>query len=440
MAFMKFSKGKPLLSIPNGLGDGSAYFDGTTYAKLICQDLPTGSNPTSISAWFYQTSGTDLRTICGYGENSGSQQKFVMTRYPYVLSHVWGYDYAFENKAIEYNKWYHVVIVYENSIEKCYLNGELIGEREHSFNTYTSNFEFRIGTHNNDRYFIGNIKEVQVYNRALSADEVTQLYNKQEITSGRVLYVPLQYGKDDETMFTSKNFVYDYATLTTSSGFDEFGYPIRYDIASECGIKYSPMLVKDGLVFYAPLQKDIVPIIGNAPSLSGDATFGEVNGVKCLQCNGNTRIDYPQTDDLPTGNAPRTMSAWISSSYNRNNWDFACGFGGDDGYTMAYCFNGQRLRLYRQDMNISYTFIDDYPYDNTWVHCLTTFDGTTVKTYANGVLTFAFDVSYATSNRSVYLGYLGTQNAFNYYGNITSFRIYNRALTDSEIKALAREF
>ena len=202
------------------------------------------------------------------------------------------------------------------------------------------------------------------------------------------------------------------------------------------------IMPKEGLVFYAPLQKGIAPIIGNAPSLSGESVFGEINGIKCLQCNGNTRIDYPQTDDLPTGNAPRSMSAWISSTriYDRD-WDFACGFGDGDSDTMSYCFHATgKLCLYRRDMVSNYSFVSNYPNDNTWVHCLTTFDGTTLKMYANGVLIRSNNLSYATSNRSVYLGYLGTQNGFEYHGNITSFRIYNRALTEDEILLLSQEF
>lgn len=186
------------------------------------------------------------------------------------------------------------------------------------------------------------------------------------------------------------------------------------------------------------MQKDIAPIIGNTPSLSGNATFGEVNGIKCLQCNGNTKIDYPQTDDLPTGNTPRTMSAWVSANYNTGSWDFMCGFGDDDRQTMSYAFYGSTIRFYKGGLDVDMQ--NNYPFDNTWVHLLTTFDGSTFKAYTNGVLISSWNISFSTSNRSVYLGYLGTQNAYNYHGNITSFRIYNRVLTDKEIQQLANEF
>lgn len=453
MAFMKFSKSKPIYSVPNGIGDGSAYFDGSTSAKLICQDLPTGSNPTSISAWFYQTSGTDLRTICGYGENSSSQQKFVMTRYPYVLSHVWGYDYAFESKAIGYKKWYHVVIVYENAIEKCYVNGELIGQREHSFNTNTSNFEFRIGTHNDDRYFIGNIKDINVYNRALSADEVTQLYNKQEITSGRVLYVPLQYGKDDETMFTSKNFVYDYTLPTNSSGFDEFGYPIEYDIASEARITKVNVPTED-IILYMSLKKlqagpEIVDSDVFTISYEGTQTtesYQTVDDVPCIYLPSSTSIGLTTRGKREVRQA--TLSYWgkttsgqccitsSNSGYGNGSPEIWLGFASDHAYfgngdgTETLIWVGMPISeawhhiaaTWDMDTNIMHLYLDGELIgtreDSTWK---------SPNFNANDYFHFNLNNLYRASGH-------GTGNS--YYANV---KMYKRVLSDKEIQALARE-
>lgn len=446
--FYKFKKGKSLLSVPNGVGDGSAYFYDNKTVLANNLPLPYGSEPRTVSLWCRVT---DFNTsdsagdiwLFTYGADGVNKWYAIGLENKRLYLPIYG-GYHLTSYELSALQWYHIVFTFDgNETHNVYVNGTLVETFIlGNLNTTAKDDYICVGCNFRDSgYFHGNLKELNVYNRVLSADEVTALYNKQEIIDGRVLHIPLQYGKDNDSIFSSKSFVYDYSLIETSSGFNALGKPIGYRSASGAGIKYSPMLVKDGLVFYAPLQKDIAPIIGNAPSLTGNATFGEVNGIECLQCKGNTRIDYPQTADLPTGNAPRTMSAWLSTTNpNGNGWNFACGFGGDDSYTMAYCFYSRALRLYRQDMNDSYSFAKNYPNDNTWVHCLTTFDGTTVKTYANGVLTFYFNVSYATSNRSVYLGYLGTQNAFNYYGNITSFRIYNRALTENEIQILANEF
>ena len=197
----------PELYIPDGT---PAYFNGSeNYAALKRNDLPLGTTPTTMSAWFYQIGGESEQNICGYGTSGyTNRQRFVFVSSGYIRSQVWSNDHSYTNVAIEHNKWYHVVMVYENATEKCYLNGELIGERSCEFDIYSSDNSFLIGMHDGTRYFCGNITNVNLYNRALSADEITQLYNKKEITNGRVLSVPLVKGEDDESIFTTKNFIY----------------------------------------------------------------------------------------------------------------------------------------------------------------------------------------------------------------------------------------
>jgi hypothetical protein len=197
----------PKLYIPDGT---PAYFNGSeNYAALTRNDLPLGTTPTTMSAWFYQIGGESEQNICGYGPSGyTNRQRFIFVSSGHIRSQVWSNNYSYSNVTIEHNKWYHVVMVYENATEKCYLNGELIGERSCEFDIYSSDNSFLIGMHDGTRYFCGNITNVNVYNRALSAEEITQLYNKQEITNGRVLNVPLAKGKDDDSMFSVKSFIY----------------------------------------------------------------------------------------------------------------------------------------------------------------------------------------------------------------------------------------
>jgi hypothetical protein len=189
----------------------SACFNGSSSNARIesgLDVLPSGSTSGSISAWFYQKGGTDLRGIVGYGAFSApSQDRFIMTNFPYIYSCGYNDDYTYDSKSIEYNKWYHVVMVYENATEKCYLNGELIGQRD--FNFLTTPTRIDIGWHDNSRYFNGNIANILFYNRALTQAEVTKLYNQKAVKDGLVLQIPLQEGKDDESIFSSKSFVYD---------------------------------------------------------------------------------------------------------------------------------------------------------------------------------------------------------------------------------------
>jgi hypothetical protein len=253
--FYKFSKGKALLSVPNGIGDGSAYFDGSgVYAVLSAIDnLPYGSSPRTISILFYSKDYFNTPgTLFCYGKSTQNNLYGVgilMQSSNYCYVSTWGRSNTKDYKcSLSLGEWQHIVVTFDSDYqEKIYVNGQVVGSGTHS-NIDTIKDTSCIGAFPYDGYYgeeilQGNIKDLNVYNRALTQDEVTQLYNKGTVTDGLVLNVPLTYGKDDESLFSSKSFVYDYSILTTSSGFDDWGYPIRYDIASEAGISYGQIRI-----------------------------------------------------------------------------------------------------------------------------------------------------------------------------------------------------
>jgi len=83
------------------------------------------------------------------------------------------------------NKWLSTALVLDNGYVRAYINGSKVWD-----GTYIGCIgltDWRIGVH--DRYFNGTIDEVRIYNRALSDDEIKQLYyegltNKFNITIG----------------------------------------------------------------------------------------------------------------------------------------------------------------------------------------------------------------------------------------------------------------
>jgi len=76
------------------------------------------------------------------------------------------------------DEWRHVVLVYDNSDYKLYLDGAM--NKTYSVRTdlsdFSANYEFRIGYYN----FNGSLDEVMVYSRALSESEVLGIYNLQK--------------------------------------------------------------------------------------------------------------------------------------------------------------------------------------------------------------------------------------------------------------------
>ncbi|HOZ53095.1 MAG TPA: DUF2341 domain-containing protein [bacterium] len=74
--------------------------------------------------------------------------------------------------------WQFVVGTYDGATLKIYVNGQLSGQATWSGNLVTSNSDLRLGSRSsNDRYFNGNIDKTQIYNKALLAEEILDLYN-----------------------------------------------------------------------------------------------------------------------------------------------------------------------------------------------------------------------------------------------------------------------
>jgi hypothetical protein len=98
--------------------------------------------------------------------------------------------------------------------------------------------------------------------------------------------------------------------------------------------------------------------------------------------------------------------------------------------------NGYKLTLHLVDAGGNFTSADTGTLsENTWYHCVFTFDevARTLKTYLNGQSKNSANGNGArTLTRTTNIGY---KQDGNNYGNFSlkSFRIYNRALTDTEI-------
>ena len=77
---------------------------------------------------------------------------------------------------LQTNKWYHVVVAWDGSLMRSYINGalDLIDD---SSGTIGSGADIRLSISHKSRSFAGIIDEVRIYNRALSADEIRYHYN-----------------------------------------------------------------------------------------------------------------------------------------------------------------------------------------------------------------------------------------------------------------------
>ena len=81
--------------------------------------------------------------------------------------------------GLELNKWQHVALTYESSKRACfYCNGAQIGNWQISKDLPPNDNSLVIGydPYSDDEYFVGDMDDVRLFNRALSEKEIRELY------------------------------------------------------------------------------------------------------------------------------------------------------------------------------------------------------------------------------------------------------------------------
>jgi type II secretory pathway pseudopilin PulG len=89
-----------------------------------------------------------------------------------------GRRYMLSTTAPQQGIWYHVVATYDGSFMRLYVNGNLERSIAANGTIPSSTTPVNIGSRtSNDRYFTGTIDEVAIYDRALSATEISSRFN-----------------------------------------------------------------------------------------------------------------------------------------------------------------------------------------------------------------------------------------------------------------------
>ena len=133
----------------------------------------------TIAAWINPVDNNANRAIYGSSDNGIELTVSATERLIFVAS--WWNDIAFSDvdKIVTHGVWNHVVVTYNSSGDYAfYINGQTAGSGNAPYTfTYPGNTQGFIGRCGGGNYFNGDIDEVGVWNRALSAAEVTELYN-----------------------------------------------------------------------------------------------------------------------------------------------------------------------------------------------------------------------------------------------------------------------
>lgn len=165
---------------------GGAYsFDGKSCITADGSKLPARNSSRTVALWLYKEHGSG-NIAFAYGahrpnESFGIALVSLKPNNAYVYVEIgWNDLQGITDQGL--NRWVHVCVVYDESKGKMTIYGNGVMENSKSMSPNTSNNStVYVGRPNfEETYWKGSVDEVMIFNRALPAEEVRQLYNLQK--------------------------------------------------------------------------------------------------------------------------------------------------------------------------------------------------------------------------------------------------------------------
>jgi len=398
----------------NDLG-GCFEFDGIDDEIVFSTVDLTGAF--TISAWVYPST---LGNYDGIVMKTASDDGLRHSTGGNIAIRIGGSSATSSTGSIANGAWYQVVATRDSSDDIVYyINGENAG-------TASKSGTLNLGTIGNSatagRYWDGSIDQVQLWDIALTSDEVSNLYNG---TKNNTEY----WGKyANEGNFSSLVF-YNATSIN---------WNVTQSIANS---NYTETWNTTELVSYWKLNQDVTDSVG-----SNDGTnYGSTDTVGIVR---HGRSFDGVNDYINAGTAPAsldadagTISMWVKSGFS----------GAGSAYYQAPIqiqSNSWLLYLNRYSAGTA-SFIFDgssgtgaetnqVVVDDEWHHLVGTNNGTHTLTYVDGVLDDTFVETPVNPAGLIYIG-KSTANAYEMNGSIDEVMIYNRSLSATEVTDLFTE-
>ncbi len=393
--YMKGFTSTSSASVSGKIGQGLK-FDGVD-DKITTNSDFIGTNPATITAWIYLKSyGGGTGAGAGYGrivENG----KTILNVNPLARLGFNSDGSTSSYSAIgslSLGRWYFVTVSRNVAgVANFYINGVINGTANQNSGTPTvGTSNVVIGNRNDSaRPFDGSLDDVRVYNRALSASEIKELYNMGSV--GKVNVTPavpnLQNGLVGHWTFDGKDLI---RNVADRSGNNNTGY------------------------------------MTNFTSTSTAVTRGKIGqGLKFDGVN-----DYVSLASKPAVfTSPFTISVWVKTNNTATGNYQIFSSGGNQLYR-----SGGGTSLVYKTNNVATNYAGAFTNKiGAWVHTVVRYDGTSITLYVNGVAGTPDSRAVADGSATTIGRYSTIASEF-WNGSLDDVRVYNRALSASEIKEL----
>ncbi len=165
-----------------GISGGCASFNGTgCLLAATATGLPSGNAAFTISLWMKTTSTRANLSFTSWGNNTGNQYNGFLMQSSTQLKHTFwegGVDFVSKSRAssLADGAWHHIALTYDPSAytRTYYIDGVQFDSQMNAQYTRAvpEGNPFKVGFSQNSANFIGQMDEVMVFDRALTAAEV----------------------------------------------------------------------------------------------------------------------------------------------------------------------------------------------------------------------------------------------------------------------------
>ena len=319
------------------------------------------------------------------------------------------------NYSIYANEWKHVAVtkgIYglNDNILSIYVDGKLSARSQASMTSLFEKKEFRFGSNGTD-YFDGLIDDIRVYNIRLNDYEIEKIYNN-ELNTGPLLH-----------------YTFEENTLTTKA----------YDMGT----------AGDNLTITGATYKTVNDDLRTDVAVGTSSLYFDGTDDYCQSSSSGVLKDHP-----------RTVSMWIKrgnlSALGSDAHIFSCGTSGGvvrktfdvilDDVNNAIVVKLDNQNSIRSDATINDTLwhhVAAITLPNTHVSSGGTGVDKNVRIFVDGINrtqntynNVTLDTNISASTDMIFLGKLNSASSNYFNGYIDDFRVYNMALTPSEVKGL----
>ena len=408
----------------------SAYsFDGVddyiSFGKIA--SFNTGVNDFTVNLWVKRistTSGGDNNSLSQWNTSSslGTNEwsmHFPNEKLALVVESNTSHHLVSSSTSIDTSGWFFCTVSRESDSIKVYVDGKHEGSKfigNIPINSFNSDFLlgkiFYNGNVTTKHFNNAIFDDIRLYNKSLDLTEIKSIFNE------GVCYKTVQ-----DTSYVT---VYD---------------TVRTHINS--------LVPTSGLVGYYPFN-------GNTNDESTNSNDGTVNGAtlttdrfgnvnSAYSFDGISNIEVPNNSILNGNLQKLSISLWVKAQSQTHGQNLVGADMNDRGYIVNIGGSTQKVEFAIASSSASswdgVVTQETVATNDEWHHIVAVYDGSTMKTYFNGVQNGTFTGATPSSIRAVSSElYFGGYRADNFLsGSLDDIRIYNNALTECQVQSLLDE-